>query len=220
MLRYRRGQRLGLYEDADDALALLLTNGVPAAHPRPSEVPPLDEAGEDAEAEPDGESAPTEAEEEPAASAEPRSVPGPDTVPDAFARRRDARPSMLSRLTLAPRHQDNDDDDALKLHDGVSTETREITIAASQLRPVRTGPTSSPGLDELLGGGPSRRPQNDSPAASRPESSRGETSRTDPSRTEASRSEREPETPERQPSKPKRSSVPSWDEIVFGTRSD
>ena len=220
MLRSRRGQRLGLDEDADDALALLLTNGVPAAHPRPSEVPPLDEAGEDAEAEPDGESAPTEAEEEPAASAEPRSVPGPDTVPDAFARRRDARPSMLSRLTLAPRHQDNDDDDALKLHDGVSTETREITIAASQLRPVRTGPTSSPGLDELLGGGPSRRPQNDSPAASRPESSRGETSRTDPSRTEASRSEREPETPERQPSKPKRSSVPSWDEIVFGTRSD
>ena len=34
-----RGQRLGLDEDSDDALALLLTNGVPAAHPRPSEVP-------------------------------------------------------------------------------------------------------------------------------------------------------------------------------------
>ena len=38
MLRSRRGQRLGVDEDADDALALLLTHGVPAAHPRPSEV--------------------------------------------------------------------------------------------------------------------------------------------------------------------------------------
>lgn len=123
---------------------------------------------------------------------------------------------MLSRLSLAPRHQDADDgDDALKLHDGVSTETREITIAASQLRPVRTGPTSSPGLDELLGGGPSRRAQADSPAAKGPDLSGTESSRSD-----SSRDEREPETPERQPSKPKRSSVPSWDEIVFGTRSD
>ena len=38
MLRSRRGQRLGVDEDGDDALAMLLTNGVPAAHPRPSEV--------------------------------------------------------------------------------------------------------------------------------------------------------------------------------------
>ena len=38
MLRSRRGQRLGVDEDADDALAKLLTSGVPAAHPRPSEV--------------------------------------------------------------------------------------------------------------------------------------------------------------------------------------
>ena len=42
---------------------------------------------------------------------------------------------MLSRLSLAPRHSE-DDDDRLKLHDGVSTETREITIVASPLRPV------------------------------------------------------------------------------------
>jgi len=143
---------------------------------------------------------------------------------------------MLSRLSLAPRHQDHDGgDDALKLHDGVSTETREITIAASQLRPVRTGPTSSPGLDELLGGGPSRRAQADSPAAQGTDSPRTDPSHagashagagrsdlagTESSRSDSSRDEREPETPERQPSKPKRSSVPSWDEIVFGTRSD
>ena len=38
MLRSRRGQRLGVDEDSDDALALLLANGVPAAHPRPDEA--------------------------------------------------------------------------------------------------------------------------------------------------------------------------------------
>ncbi len=231
MLRSRRGHRLGLDEDADDALALLLTNGVPAAHPRPSEVPPpTDDGGGHDDA--SGKPAPAAEEQTPsAAKTEPHSEPRPDAVPDAFARRRDARPSMLSRLSLAPRHQDNDDgDDALKLHDGVSTETREITIAASQLRPVRTGPTSSPGLDELLGGGPSRRAQAGSPAAQGPASprtdpahagpARPDLSGTESSHSDSSRDEREPETPERQPSKPKRSSVPSWDEIVFGTRSD
>jgi hypothetical protein len=229
MLRSRRGHRLGLDEDADDALALLLTNGVPAAHPRPSEVP-LPETNEDDDAAAGASAVPEPADEKaPAANTEPHSIPGPDAGPDVagpdvLSRRRDARPSMLARLSLAPRHHENDDDDVLKLHDGVSTETREITIAASQLRPVRTGPTSSPGLDELLGGGPSRR-QADSTAVSRPDRSSPDPSRTDQSRThpsqgDASRSERELETPERQPAKPKRSSVPSWDEIVFGTRTD
>ena len=190
MLRSRRGQRLGVDEDADDALALLMTNGVPAAHPRPSEVV----------AEPDDKSP----EDVAAVEAKHAEAPAPDSAPhpenDPWERRRDGRPSILSRLTLAPRHQDGDDD-ALKLHDGVSTETREITIAASQLRPVgQQGPTSSPGLDELLGGGMSRRQHRDVPAADRPE--------------------RESEQPERQPAKPKRSSVPSWDEIVFGARGD
>lgn len=242
MLRSRRGQRMGLDEDADDALALLLTTGVPAAHPRPSEVPP---AGTDGNAGPDkdpqnqarpGETDGLTADRTPAgdqgpaagesaAKAEPHSIPGPD----AFTRRRDARPSMLSRLSLAPRHDSHDADDALKLHDGVSTETREITIAASQLRPVRSGPgaASSPGLDELLGGGPSRRARGttaeDAPDAE-PQGSRADGSRHDSSRTDAqraeSRAERDAETPERQPAKPKRSSVPSWDDIVFGTRSE
>ena len=105
---------------------------------------------------------------------------------------------MLSRLSLAPRLPE--EDDALRLHDGVSTETREVTIAASQLRPAGKAPTASPGLDELIGGGTSRRQHRESHAAAR----------------------NEPETdqPERQPAKPKRSSVPSWDEIVFGTRND
>ncbi|MDV8148500.1 septation protein SepH [Arthrobacter sp. B10-11] len=228
MLRSRRGQRLGVDEDADDALALLLTNGVPAAHPRPSEVV--------AEPEPDDGATGAGNGEEDAA---------PAAKGDSFTRKRDGRASMLSRLSLAPRPA-GDEDQRLKLHDGVSTETREITIVASPLRPV-TEPDDAPpeesgsttaaldavpqrdasaspepapakdtapvrqsgwnresapnvGLDELLGGGSPRRKRDDAPAASR--------------------NERETEQPERQPSKPKRSSVPSWDEIVFGPRGD
>jgi len=210
MLRSRRGQRLGVDEDSDDALALLLTHGVPAAHPRPSEVvpevdEPIDESQDDTT-------------ETPAAHA------------SSFTRRRDARPSMLSRLSLIPPHREAMED-ALKLHDGVSTETREITIVASPHRPsggnegTRSGdagsresgseaggsaaassdsvnPSSGAGLNELLGNNP-RRP---APRADDSSPATGQL----------------PETaaPERQPGRPKRSSVPSWDEIVFGTRSE
>ena len=212
MLRSRRGQRLGVDEDADDALAKLLTNGVPAAHPRPSEVLAEVPAGPDSDEhdgdeqdsdEPGTDESPSTTRPEPpprrrqheeAAETEPR------PASDPWERRRDGRPSIMSRLTLAPRHEDGPDD-ALKLHDGVSTETREITIAASQLRPVgQQGPTSSPGLDELLGGGTSRRQQRESAAPAR--------------------DDRDAEQPERQPAKSKRSSIPSWDEIVFGARGD
>ena len=221
MLRSRRGQRLGLDEDSDDALALLLTHGVPAAHPRPSEVV--------AEAEEDADESQEEVPEAPAAQS------------NSFTRRRDARPSMLSRLSLIPPHREAMED-ALKLHDGVSTDTREITIVASPLRPsggaqgaapgnghapgTRHGdagsddlsssdsggsavassgtgnPSSGAGLNELLGNNP-RRP------APRIDDSSPVTGQL-------------PETgaPERQPGRPKRSSVPSWDEIVFGTRSE
>jgi hypothetical protein len=228
MLRSRRGQRIGVDEDADDALATLLTTGVPAAHPRPSEVPEVPQASEpesisEAAAAEDPDSAEARpatfdpatfdpAKFDPAKFASAESGAGtsdagqlevpaveaaaPET--DAFTRRRDGRPSMLSRLTLAPRLPE--EEDALKLHDGVSTETREVTIAASQLRPAGKSPTASPGLDELIGGGSSRRQHRESLGASRNDAGADQ--------------------PERQPTKPKRSSVPSWDEIVFGTRND
>ena len=95
----------------------------------------------------------------------------------------------------------------LRLHDGVSTDTREITIAASPQKPSGSAPAAdsgasgSAGLDELLGSNPRR------PAAKQDDSS--------PSTGQLP----ETEAPER-PARPKRSSVPSWDEIVFGTRSD
>jgi hypothetical protein len=207
MLRSRRGQRIGVDEDADDALATLLTTGVPAAHPRPTEVHEAPEVPHESEPESVSEAAaaddpdPAEAGAAESGTAQPEvptleAAAPPET--DAFTRRRDGRPSMLSRLTLAPRLPE--EDDALKLHDGVSTETREVTIAASQLRPAGKAPTASPGLDELIGGGPSRRQHRESNGATR---------------TDAGT-----EQPERQPAKPKRSSVPSWDEIVFGTRND
>ena len=91
MLRSRRGHRLGLDEDADDALALLLTNGVPAAHPRPSEVPPPEDDGDDHD-DASGKPAPAAEEQPPAPKTEPHPAPRPDAVPDAFVRRRDARP--------------------------------------------------------------------------------------------------------------------------------
>jgi hypothetical protein len=231
MLRSRRGQRLGVDEDSDDALAMLLTHGVPAAHPRPSEV----------------ELEPEEQEPEPGED----TSDAPAAKGDSFVRRRDARPSMMSRLSLIPPHRDPVEE-ALRLHDGVSTDTREITIVASPTRTsaaadseaatsgtdapagagtasaaatstgtgtgtgtgrgsgaafglgatTGTGTPSGAGLNELLGGTARRRaPRHDdnSPVT-------GQLPETD--------------APERQPSRPKRSSVPSWDEIVFGTRGD
>jgi hypothetical protein len=199
MLRSRRGQRLGVDEDSDDALAMLLTHGVPAAHPRPSEVT-TDAAENDDEPQED-------------------TTNDPAAKGSSFVRRRDARPSMLSRLSLIPPHRDATDD-ALKLHDGVSTDTREITIVASPQRPSGStseagdgdagasssstsgSPASAGGLNELLGGNARR-------SAARNDDGSPTTGQL-------------PETaaPERQPGRPKRSSVPSWDEIVFGTRGD
>jgi hypothetical protein len=119
---------------------------------------------------------------------------------------------MLSRLSLLPPQHDPADEN-LRLHNGVSTDTREITIVASPQRASGAAPadaaqgngngtSSGGGLDELLGGAPKRpAPRSD------------DSSPTTGQLPEAG-------TPERQPARPKRSSVPSWDEIVFGTRGD
>jgi hypothetical protein len=239
MLRSRRGQRLGVDEDSDDALALLLANGVPAAHPRAEEAP----AGTEAESPADGSWHPGDSddsvqqdggEQDPESGPEENDDTAAAEAPAAeftLARRRDGRPSMVSRLNLVPRHEEPEDE-SLKLHDGVSTQTREITIvpghpAAGKNSPAKpdepgspaaqaTGPVSgrpapaNPGLDELLGRGNARR---------RIEGSRMDGARPQPGQG-ASRADQERDEPERQPSRPKRSSVPSWDEIVFGTRGD
>lgn len=211
MLRSRRGQRLGLDEDSDDALALLLSSGVPAAHPRPGDAEDGPAGSESTDTESDDADTEEQAEAEPAPS------------------RRDARASMLSRLSLAPKHDDNEND-SLHLHEGVSTNTREITVVPGPLRPVtllrgrndddaradndaRTGRDESQaqeaaapraGLDELLGGAPRREREEPKPTPS---------GQKDEESSDAAAAER-------QPSRPKRSSIPSWDDILFGTRGD
>jgi hypothetical protein len=229
MLRSRRGQRLGVDEDADDALALLLTHGVPAAHPRPSEVAeletgPRDNGGQDNGPREEREQYPEREDREAAPSdSDGPEAAGPATRIDPLTRKREGRPSMLSRLSLIPPHRDAEDD-VLKLHDGVSTDTREITIVASPPRSAKPNPQSEPrkdspleapagprhpapsvGLDELLGGGSPRR----APDAAGPAGQGSD-----------QRDEHNADLPERQPAKPTRSTVPSWDEIVFGTRRD
>jgi len=258
MLRSRRGQRLGVDEDSDDALAMLLANGVPAAHPRAEEAPAdtepespadgswqSDDSGHrDASAQ-DADSAEIVdltldgAEQDPEPTPEQNDDDGPKAPAAEFtlARRRDGRPSMVSRLNLVPRHEDADDE-SLKLHDGVSTNTREITIvpgravassdpgpakpeepnspAAHSPAPVTGRPSpANPGLDELLGRGNAGRRL----GGNRLEESRLDGTRPQPGQG-ASRADQDRDEPERQPSRPKRSSVPSWDEIVFGTRGD
>lgn len=214
MLRSRRGQRLGVDEDGDDALAVLLSN-VPAAHPRPGDEDL--QLAEEVEAE----------------------DPEPSSPAPVEPERKDGRPSMLSRLSLAPRHLDSNDDadDSLKLHDGVSTQTREITVVASPLRPVtslasrKASTADTPvdsegdgagsgqeqvhraGLDELLGGAVS--PERGTPEAGTPEQEKSSLE----SKDRGTHKDVEA-TVERQPSRPKRSSIPSWDEIVFGARGD
>lgn len=146
MLRSRRGQRLGSDEDADDALALLLSNGVPAAHPRAEE--------DNADA-----------------------------------------PSSPFPLSLAQRA--DDDDPVVALSDGVSTDTREITISGAP----RSGRVRMP------------------EAAPAPASRRNEPQREN-QKPAAEPAQRGAEDADRRSIRPKRSSVPSWDEIVFGTKSD
>ena len=164
MLRSRRGQRLGVDEDADDALAKLLTSSVPAAHPRPSEVLAEVPAGLEGDDQDSNGQDRVEAgsghdllrrrsrHAGPAAEAA-ETETGPAS--DPWERRRDGRPSIMSRLTLAPRHEDGPDD-ALKLHDGVSTETtgnHHCGVAVAARRPAgshnQPGARRAPGRRDL-----------------------------------------------------------------------
>jgi hypothetical protein len=156
VLRSRRGQRLGADEDGDDALAVLLTRGsIPAAHPRDGELVDGGDTGS-----PDL-----------AAEAGPGVGTGTGTGVAAVP---DDRPEPGDG-------HDRHDDGTPRLYDGVSTDTREISVFAQP----SSSTTSTP-----AGQGTGNAKDDDAdPAVARRV-------------------------------KPKRSSVPSWDDIVFGRRSE
>ena len=222
MLRLRRGQRLGIDEDGDDALALLLGGGVPAAHPRPEESDGGAGDGPSEDADEETESRPV------------------------------ARLSLASRNPAPADRSDHEDGDSLHLHEGVSTDTREITVVPVALRSLGDTPaggaaaeensgdtedagedtpeesgesTHRAGLDELLGGASRRQseeprhrrtpltPWNRNAAAPAGSAKPG-------SAGPAAKNEEKDAAPAERPARPKRSSVPSWDDIVFGTRGD
>ncbi|WP_104104030.1 septation protein SepH [Arthrobacter sp. 08Y14] len=239
VLRSRRGQRLGADEDGDDALAALLAKGsIPAAHPREGRT-----------------------ETDDAASSGPRT----------------------GRLTLAPDvagMDSADRPDSVRLPNGVSSETREISILARPFRrrseaaedtgtntpadisSARTGtgsdkfpgsakagaagadvkahhPDAADGADaaraastETGNAAEAAESSKTAPAARGKKTGGRKGGRTDfpwdrmgsaSSRTDdagSAEAGKDEDGADRRPIKPKRSSVPSWDEIVFGTKGD
>lgn len=181
LLRSRRGQRLGVDEDDDDALALLLTDGVPAAHPR-------NEPEADAD---------TDADEQ--VSAEDSAVEQPAFFP-ALALAPALKPDPVDRPAQRDDFSGTVRPDPLELSDGVSTQTREIRISAAPPAPSGTPAKAKPTSEKPAADNKSKdKTSKDSPDGSVPEEN----------------------SADRRPAvKPKRSSVPSWDEIVFGTKGD
>lgn len=150
VLRARRGQRLGVDEEGDDALALMLSQGsIPAAHPREG-FGELDDDGQ-----------------EPLFS-------GLSLAPSLHDFGGEDDNASDNASDNEPHDEDHDADGLPRLHQGVSPETREITVIVRQQdKPEPAG---------------------------------------EPSEAETRH--------ERRPIKPRRSSVPSWDDIVFGTKGD
>ncbi|MBG6224778.1 hypothetical protein IWX63_001340 [Arthrobacter sp. CAN_A2] len=226
VLRSRRGQRLGADEDGDDALAELLTRGsIPAAHPR-------DDDGTQDSTQDD--------------------TPDRGTLTDDARGGADqdaptGRDASAPGLALAPRHGEDDvlaggdagtdeeaadpsahhEDGSPRLYDGVSTDTREISIFAQPSR--RLQPPAGTGRD---GGSRAARPAGrDMGRDMGKDASRGAAKGAgrDPGKETSKDSARDPgkdtgrdtaDAAAERRVKPKRSSVPSWDDIVFGRKGD
>lgn len=231
MLRSRRGQRLGLDEDGDDELAAMLGTHVPAAHPRDGqEYSGSDFSGNE---DPGTEGLGTEGfeagETDPSnVAAEESGSPAQDTdnaidapaddagheLPATAAAHGKKRLRAIPFLSLAPKlHGEDEDQHAVGVGE-VSTETREITLsgAPSLRRSAREhgvdtttpkAPAAQAPAAQASAAGPAAGPAGAGPAESGPSDSEV-----------AARLER------KAAGKPKRSSVPSWDEIVFGTKGD
>ena len=177
VLRSRRGQRLGVDEDGDDALAHLLAKGaIPAAHPRPTED--------------DGTETPASTDDD---DVEPRKFAGLSLAPSVAD---DVESGIEGKATYS--------DGTPRLFESVSTETREISIFARPNRPAQPGPEATEPRED-------RGPAPEHASAS---------DRSASDRSAADRSAKPVEDASDRKIRPKRSSVPRWDEIVFGTKSD
>ncbi|WP_416385065.1 septation protein SepH [Tersicoccus mangrovi] len=256
VLRSRRGQRLGSDEEADDALALLLSRGpVPAAHPRPGQdaLPGMDDDGEDA-------TAGTPAGAEPAPDATTIDEDGQQVPDDGDASSASGSPareghrwgSGRSRLRGRNRRGDAPEDvsvdDLLGFDRGsvpgneagadatggdaephADAHAEDTTAAASSGADASDGApadvTTDDGTTESEGvrasGAQSPAPQSSGqqrPAGAPSAAARG-TSPAEES-DEAPKKGRPQDSDQGAKGKARRSSVPSWDEIVFGKRGD
>ncbi|NKX54886.1 septation protein SepH [Arthrobacter mobilis] len=198
VLRSRRGHRLGIDDEPDDALALMLNRGhIPPAHPR----------RESTEAHPSTGKLPVMGVLPPEDSG--AGLRNPLFPPLGLASVRGTGPSPL------------------ELHAGISTITREITLSGEP----RTAPVQDAVRDTAPDSGPE--PVSGDTAAQSTQS--GEQSGQPAAEPAAEPEAAEPvpysgepagdgtlrdEAPAKRTVKPKRSSIPSWDEIVFGTKGD
>jgi hypothetical protein len=192
MLRTRRGQRLGLDEDGDDELAAMLGAQVPAAHARDAGAWGQD-ATDDGQADDDGHLDGTDGSGGAALTEPAATEDGPaETDTQAATQHGRKRLRAIPFLSLAPNLHHHDDAPLVGVGE-VSTDTREITLSgAPSLRHTPAGSGAGPKAPA-----PAEEPH-DAPSDSEV----------------AERLER------KATAKPKRSSVPSWDEIVFGTKGD
>lgn len=195
MLRSRRGVRLGIDEDGDDELAAMLGTHVPGAHPRDENLYGQDaDRGNASDPEP-----------------EPESGSKPESARDRLRK--------LPFLQLAPRLAD----DALDSVSEVSTETREVVLSGEptgrlqQVQKAETPPDTDNGATRTA---PAHAASTQSASAQNSSAQNSSAQKTDTEENGPSDSEVAARLERKAAAKPKRSSVPSWDEIVFGTKGD
>ncbi|MET4060962.1 hypothetical protein ABIB35_002520 [Arthrobacter sp. UYP6] len=229
VLRSRRGQRLGADEDGDDALAALLAKGsIPAAHPRDGHTE-LDDAGS---------SRPRTGHLTLAPASTPAS--GSADAPDSLRLPNGVNPDTREISVLARPFRRRGD--AL---DGSGTTPSADKPAGPATGSTAAVPEHKDGASAASGSAAGSAPAQDDAAPAATETGSGNASRSKAksggrkggrtdfpwdrmgsgaSRTDAAGSadnaSKDEDGADRRPIKPKRSSVPSWDEIVFGTKGD
>ncbi|MHA7281233.1 septation protein SepH [Arthrobacter sp. MDT2-2] len=210
VLRSRRGQRIGADEKGDDALAALLSRGgIPAAHPRDEET-----AGQDGSEDQDGPVQGLALAPSSAAGRDDGDDGGNDDDSDGGADA-GADGDVLEGAAADSAHHD---DGMPRLYDGVSTDTREISIFAQPTRRLQPPAVARQGADGVAGGGVSG--GGSRPAGRNSGKDTGGGSSRDTGGDAGTQSGKGAEASPERRVKPKRSSVPSWDDIVFGRKGE